>query len=244
MKKSSKVATDDEQRARLEALDFTWRIISEFRDGSFAGRDPIVTRFPPSLGPGEKMFCFGDYQRAYFGVGDAGVSSTFVAGGTGVLGLGMLAATGAAAMSAKGKAQAASVPAWRFLDAGSVFISDRGFYLESRSGLFSFSFESLAEADMVSPAVMQFGANMAGGVYQRFRLHANYAEMMMLTWAWHRHPSHPFLVSYLAHGLRDDSGSLPPPPRQIHPPKPTKALPPVDRAAGKPPPPPPPTGGL
>ncbi|MFV0525911.1 MAG: hypothetical protein ACK5RL_15605 [Acidimicrobiales bacterium] len=214
------------ERERATALQFTALVVQEYLDGTFAGRAPLTTRFPPSIANGEKIVCCSHYYRDWFGPAGDGSYSTFIAGGTGAFGVGLLAATAMASASARSRAARNARPAWRPLDEGELYVSDHGVYLEGRLGLHPFSWQSIAECDLLAPSTLRYGATMNDGTYHRFQVVSLYAELVMLSWAIVRHPAHPYLSRYLS-VLRADDPASPPPPGATLPPGPGSTTGPV-----------------
>ena len=99
---------------------------------------------------------------------------------------------------ARKNAAAAAQLAWRPLDAGTVYFSDHGFYLESNGVPLPFSWMGIVSCDAIGEGVVQFGANMDSGTFERFRFFSPFAELLLLSWALSQHQGHPYLVSYLS----------------------------------------------
>ncbi len=171
-------------------------LIGEYMDGGFADRDPLQTRFPPSIAQGEKIVCFGQFTRQWLGAIGNGSYGSIVAGGTGAFGAALLVGSAIGNARARNHAAANAQITWRQYDSGNIYFSDHGFYLETTQALLPFAFGSLAECDMVTPGMVQIGCELTTGGYHRFRLQSHYAELVMLSWAIMRHPSHPYLASY------------------------------------------------
>lgn len=185
--------------ARSVALHYTGTIVTCL----FANRYPpaeirVRTDFPPAFSVDERIWVQGDYLLEEFGATGDGTYETShtIVGGTGVLGLTMLAATwgASAAGNRRRREQAAQamVPHWHQVDQGTLYVSVLGLYLRSPGGLSTWPWGAITEADIPQPGVFVFTGVSAGGPV-RLAVGSHWAELVFAAWALARHPRHPRL---------------------------------------------------
>ncbi|MCE4026947.1 hypothetical protein LXM50_13290 [Microbacterium sp. Au-Mic1] len=176
------------------AMWHTCRIAYELESGLASTSAPIATMFP--LVEGETAIAAGPLIiDEYKSAGDGSYqSSTFLAGGTGVFGLALLAATAtaSAAGNANRRAQAAqnAALAWRHQTSGQITVTNHGFYIQDLQGLWRWDWGSidLLQAAGPSTVVMQ-GQSTRGPL--TWRLFSDWAELVFVLWAHARHRQHP-----------------------------------------------------
>ncbi|MDL5158954.1 hypothetical protein [Actinomycetospora termitidis] len=161
-------------------------------------KQTIASSFPPCYAPDERFWASGPYSLSlYFAMGDGSYeSSTTIAGGTGLLGMALLAATatGSAVGNARRRREAAAlaVPQWHVVQQGVLHASGYGVYLQSAEyGLGSWDWWSLLSAEMLAPGVVQFQGRDTGP----FVIASDWAELVFVTWAICRFPGHHQLVT-------------------------------------------------
>lgn len=188
---------DDHDTAIWHTLD----ILAAVLTSQLQERPATMSPFPPSMGPGERMLSQGGYDRLqYMAAGDGSYdSSMFIAGGTGVLGLGLLAGTALASAagnaSRRSRAQEAAQERWRPLDSGLLWISTHGFYLQNPHGLLPWSWPAVTSAMVAGPAAVHLQGQTDGGVAVSWIVRSHFAELLFVLWALYRHPGHPQLVT-------------------------------------------------
>lgn len=120
-----------------------------------------------------------------------------VAYGTGRVGLALLAGSlaGSAIGNAHRKAQAAAAAQvkWRPELAGSVIVTNLGFYLQDYTGVVWWNWESIDLLQVAGFNLLLMQGNSANGVVT-WRLTGNWVELIFVLWALNRHPNHPQLL--------------------------------------------------
>ncbi len=186
--------------SRDEILLYSCRIADTIRSGGDVSVIPeVLAPFPPPLSPLERLWAAGPFTLLDFRtLGDGSwQTNSFLVGGTGKVGMGLLAGSlignAAARSRARSAAAADAVPRWVPIDQGMVFASQFGFHMHTPSVL-SWSWESVTGANMVAPGAMQFSGESRNGPVS-LMLQSDWAELIFITWAMARHPRHPQLVS-------------------------------------------------
>jgi hypothetical protein len=159
----------------------------------------IVGSFPPRLGPDEQLWVCGAYAAyEHVAVGDGTYrQNSFIVGGTGPLGLALLATTFGVDVlrrkQADERARADMQPRWVESQRGDLWVGRYGFYLQSsNSQLLPWSWHAISQAEVDSPHnVHLVGATAHGPV--AWMLHSVYAELVFVLWALTCHPGHPQL---------------------------------------------------
>ncbi len=181
---------------RAAALERT-RAINDALDGGWYER--IVdqpTTFAPPFGHRERMLAGGAFTlfeyAAAGGKGRRGPGILFL--GTSPIGLavtaGVLAVQGARAVQSR---REAAQEGWRQIDQGWVTVSDHGFHLQTATGLHTWDWNSILEAQLVAPGeLLVTGRGRTREV--RWILRTDWAELVFTLWARVRHPRHPQFV--------------------------------------------------
>lgn len=159
---------------------------------------PVGTMFP--LVEGEIALAVGPLiVDEYRAAGDGTYqTSTFVAGGSGVFGLAMLAATagGSAIGNANRRARAAQNAAvmWRHQTSGHITVTTHGFYIHDQQGLWRWDWDSIDLLQVAGPStVVMQGRSTRGPL--TWRLFSDWAELVFVLWAHSRHRQHPQYLS-------------------------------------------------
>lgn len=85
-----------------------------------------------------------------------------------------------------------SQPRWVVDARGAIWISTAGFYLRTPTGLYPWGWDAVRAACLIGPAAVRVdGAGAASAV--SWVLRTDWAELLLLLWTMHRHPSHPQL---------------------------------------------------
>lgn len=157
-------------------------------------QESVGTMFP--LVAGERALAVGPLiVDEYKAAGDGSYqTSTFVAGGTGVFGLAMLAATagGSAIGNANRRARAAqdATLAWRPQTSGHVTVTTLGFYIHDLQGLWRWDWGSIDLLQVAGPStVVMQGRSTRGPL--TWRLFSDWAELIFVLWAHARYRQHP-----------------------------------------------------
>ncbi|MEV1295208.1 hypothetical protein [Pseudonocardia sp. NPDC049635] len=185
--------------ARSVALHYTSKIASHL----FANRVPppeieVRTDFAPMFAPNERIWVQGPYTLEEFSATGDGTYETrhTIVGGTGLLGMTMLAATlGASAAGNKRRRQqaaAAMVPHWHVVDQGTIFVSYLGMYMQSTNGFFTWPWGAIPQGDLPQPEVFAFTGMTPNGSVQ-LAVNSVWAELVFVAWALARHRRHPRL---------------------------------------------------
>lgn len=182
--------------------------------GRIHDRPVVATPFRPHLGPRhphpdnqERVLAQGGFELlTHRPVGDGSYvhdGGFFLAAGRGGLGLSAGVLAGRAIGNARRRARAAAdtVPRWVPDDAGTVWVSTHGFYLQTPRGLYGWPWAPIVSAQLVGPGALhvQGGESVGGPV--SWVLRSDWAELVFVVWAMNVHPGHPQLV---------DGGWLPP----------------------------------
>lgn len=152
-----------------------------------------------ALQPNELAFAAGpfaiDSLRAA-GDGSYVQNSSFVFG-TGVLGaamtLGTLAANAGSNAARRNRAIQDAQVMWRPDSNGLITVTNQGFYIQTHSGHFRWSWSAIKLAQMSSFSVLVFQGESARGPVT-WRLTSDWAELIFALWALMVHPSHPQFV--------------------------------------------------
>ncbi|WP_345216788.1 hypothetical protein [Georgenia halophila] len=128
----------------------------------------------------------GSYQRGgglFLGTGPIGLAATGV----------FAAARFAGNRSRKKRAEADAVPRWVQVDTGQLIVSDRGFYLETRSGLHSWNYDDINQVEMAAPSHLIMAGTSANGPV-RWIIRSDWAELIFVLWVNRFAPRHPQLA--------------------------------------------------
>jgi len=187
--------TDDDT-----AIWHTLDILAAMLSGRASARPPLATPFPPHLAPGELILVEGPFLLSSFYATSDGSStqSTMFVAGTGAFGAAAVVTSlvGSALVNASREkaARAAATPAWRPCDSGTVYVSTRGFYLQTNTGLYPWDWSSVSSATVVGRSRV----NIQGDSRQdavSWILQSPWAELIFTLWAVARHPTHPQIVT-------------------------------------------------
>jgi hypothetical protein len=212
--------------AHDSALYATCEIATAVAQGQGDQLPVLAHSFALDLAPNDRLLASGGYALDWWGAAGDGsyMTSSFIAGGTGVFGLGLLAATaiGSSARNARAKRNAAADAAdrWRPVDAGTVHVSYFGFYLtDGQCGFRRFGWHDLVQASVTEVGGMHFHAATSGGGSSDFFLRSDWAELLFVMWAMYRNQHHPQLIggSWLDAGFlaRCRQNGYRPPPLQL-----------------------------
>ena len=186
--------------ARDSVLYATCEIFVAAVNGRLKERSIPAHTFAPQFSLDEQVLAAGEYDLAWWGaVGNGSYERhTFIAGGSGALGVGLLGATalGSAIGNASRRNQAAldSTGMWRLVERGIVNISDRGVYLQSPVSFRPFAWSHIMQADLAAQTVLQFVVQTSSGV-EHLALTSDWAELVFVLWALAVHRNHPRLVT-------------------------------------------------
>jgi hypothetical protein len=163
------------------------------------GIPEILSSFPPSLGPDERLWASGPYIACEFrplGDGTWQTSNTFVAG-TGTLGLslavGSLVAGAVSRSKARDRAAADAVARWVPAHQGQLFVSGYGFYFHTPQ-VFSWRWSDIDEATVTAAGETRISGHSTRGPTM-WAIASDWAELVFVLWALARHPRHPQLVN-------------------------------------------------
>ncbi|WP_244925015.1 hypothetical protein [Actinomyces bowdenii] len=188
---------------------------------------PVSPRIDPVrrvLAADETMLATCDAELLMWRRGDATYNPSrgfFLAGGP--VGLALTAAFfgGQAYLNHRRKraAEADAVEKWRHLARARLTVSTHGIYLGTGEGIMPVPFEQVQEARITAPGEIVMAATNASGS-ARWKLRAQWAELVLVLWAVRHLPDHPQLVSRswlpadwlahaAAHGYEVDTGPWP-----------------------------------
>jgi hypothetical protein len=182
------------------ALWYTLDILAAWLGGGLEARPPVLTPFAPSLGQGERVLTEGSYQLSeYVALGDGSYDhSTFIAGGTGLLGMTLLAGTiaGSAIGNSRRRAEAErdARERWHPVAWGTLAVSTHGFYLTNQYGLNPWSWYGVSAATVVGPGAVHLQGQGSHGPTS-WIVQSDWAELLFVAWAVTRHRHHPQLVT-------------------------------------------------
>ncbi|PFG34061.1 hypothetical protein [Sanguibacter antarcticus] len=198
-------------------------IVDRSLNGTLDMRPLSPVTFRTAFGSDEKMLAVGGFQRCSFRpVGDGSYSQSsgmFLATGRGALAATALFA-GAQAIgnsSRRAAARADATARWAVDDAGSLFVSTHGFYMQSRTGFFPWPWEPVSSMELVGPRTVHLQGQGIDGTVS-WLLRSDWAELLLVQWALHEHPSHPQLGRWIPPGWEERyaeqvlTGSAPPQP--------------------------------
>ncbi|WP_322783182.1 hypothetical protein [Actinomyces bowdenii] len=172
----------------------------------------------------ETMLATCDAELLMWRRGDATYNPSrgfFLAGGP--VGLALTAAFfgGQAYLNNRRKkaAEADAVEKWRHLARARLTVSTHGIYLGTGEGIMPVPFEQVQEVQLTAPGEIVMAATNASGS-ARWKLRAQWAELVLVLWAVRYLPNHPQLVSgswlpadwlthAAAHGYEVDTGPWP-----------------------------------
>lgn len=205
------------------AILHTRDILDRARNGTLDVRGSTPVPFRLSFGADEKMLVSGGFQRCTFrAVGDGSYSHSsgmFLATGRGGLAATALFA-GAQALgnsSRRAAARADAMERWAVDDAGTLHLSTSGFYMQSRAGLFPWSWGPVASMELLGPRTVHLQGQSDDGPVS-WLLRSDWAELLLVLWAIHEHPTHPQLGQWIPPGWeeryaeRSLDDAAPPPP--------------------------------
>lgn len=158
----------------------------------------LDTSFPPSLGPGERLWAAGQFQLFnYQPIGDGSYihnSGWFFATG----GAGLLATAGFAAARASGNrsrrdaAAAAAQPRWTPIESGTLMLGSHGLYMHTMNGLWPWGWPAFTSMSMMAAGTLHVDGNSDRGSVS-WILESEWSELAFIMWALHIHPKHPQL---------------------------------------------------
>lgn len=187
--------------ARQAALHLTETVANALLQGIPPASLPTVhAPFPPQFAADERLWAVGPFRLHDFrALGDGTyMQDQSWAFGTGVLGVGLMAATWGTRIIGnnrrRAEAEAAMVPRWVEIDAGELHAGTHGFYLRSPQGFGAWSWPSIFSAEMLGPGWLRFDGDARHGPVN-WSVVSDWAELLFLTWAAARHPQHPQLVN-------------------------------------------------
>ncbi|CAM3104231.1 hypothetical protein ACSL103130_11840 [Actinomyces slackii] len=209
--------------------DFVWwntaAVLTAARRGQRPSPvSPMIDPVRPVMAPDEVMLATCDAELLMWRRGDATYNPSrgfFLAGGP--VGLALTAAFlgGQAYLNSRRKkaAQADAVEKWRHLARARLTVSTHGIYLGTGEGIMPIPFSQVQEVHLTGTgeAVMA-AANSAGTA--RWKLRAQWAELVLILWSVRHMPNHPqvvrrswlpqdWLVHAAAHGYGVDTGPWP-----------------------------------
>lgn len=182
------------------AIWHTRAILRHLREGRPHALPQVATAFPPQLGPDERVLAVGRFELLTFrAVGDG--SYQHDGGFFFATGLGGLAATAAVAgvraagnSRRRGAAAADAVPRWVVDDAGVLFVSTHGFYLDTGRAFLPWAWPHVDTMQLVAPRAVHLQGRSTDGPVS-WILQADWAELVFVLWCLVRHPAHPQLTS-------------------------------------------------
>lgn len=193
--------------AELSSSDVAiWRTVwinDRIDAGTFHTVEELPTSFAPHLGGGERVLAGGPFSLFAFAPGGDGTYLHKSGGGgflisnrPGVMAAGasfMLAGAAARAVGNSRRRRQAELQAqaqWQQIDAGMVFVSQHGFYLQTPQGLHPWGWESLQAAELVGPGQTVLSGQSESGAVQ-WVLGSDWSELVFTLWARAHHPKHP-----------------------------------------------------
>lgn len=182
------------------AVWHTLDIMRRIDRGRLHERPPVATTFAPQIARDEHGLACGPFRLlGYCTAGDGSYvhnSSTFFAWGRGGLAMtaGFAAGQAIGNASRRSRARADAQLAWREIDRGHLWVCDRGFYLDTPGGLFTWEWTAVSSMQLVAPASVQVTGNSTSGQIQ-WIIESDWAELVLTVWAYHCHPNHPQYIS-------------------------------------------------
>jgi hypothetical protein len=184
---------------REQALQYTARIVRMAQTGKLKDQPCLAHTF--AIDRDEHLYAAGAYTLHWWGtLGDGSWStSSFIAGGTGAVGMGMLVGSAIGNYNSRNRARrqaaANAALAWRPVDTGQVHVSDYGIYLtRGHHGIRRYRWTSITEADLHQPGVVFYNANTTDGPVQ-YLLRSDWAELIFAFWCLARNPNHPRFIA-------------------------------------------------
>ena len=167
------------------ALWHTLDILAMSLTGTLGQRPAVPTSFAPAWGPAETILAQGPYELMLFTAADGG---SFLIGGTGGLGLALLA--GSAIYSASRRTEK-----WRQVDHGQLSASTHGFYLASTVGLRPWSWDGIDAVTVAGPRAVYLQGRSDQGAQVCWGVRSDWAELLFVLWALARHRQAPQLLN-------------------------------------------------
>ncbi|MDO5728604.1 MAG: hypothetical protein Q4P71_03140 [Actinomycetaceae bacterium] len=188
---------------RPSALDAMARAHREITTRGYTGQLSKVRPLRPTFDAvNERMIATGHFQvHQYMPKNEAyrPVSGLFLA--TGKIGLMLTAAVMGTQYVVNRRRKARAIEEarvkWRLIGEGVITISTHGFYLEDEKGIYHWSWKGIAQAELTAPGHFMMVTNEQP-VPTRWIIATEWAELLLLLWAHHRHPTHPQYVNYQA----------------------------------------------
>lgn len=166
------------------ALWHTLDILAMRLTGTLDRRPTVLTSFAHAWGPDETILAQGPYELMQFTAADGG---SFLIGGTGGLGLALLAGT--AIYSANRRTEK-----WRRVDQGQLSVSTHGFYLASAAGLRPWSWDGIDAVTVAGPGAVYLQGRSDQGAAVCWGVGSDWSELLFVLWALARHRQHPQLL--------------------------------------------------
>ncbi|WP_158888674.1 hypothetical protein [Amycolatopsis anabasis] len=185
---------------RDEALRYTCYLAALLAGGHDLSQvAEVFAPFPATNTEDERLWVMGPFLLSDFrslGDGSWQVTTPMVFG-TGALGVGLVAGSligGSIAKSrARRAAQMAAIPRWVPIEQGTLYVSQRGFYLHTPR-VMRWHWEAVTSAAMVAPATVHLAGNSDNGPIS-WILQSDWAELVFVSWAYTMHPRHPQLIT-------------------------------------------------
>lgn len=186
---------------RDSVLFASCQIIADLRAGRIASRPQLAHTFTLSLGgDNERLLASGNYLLDWWGrTGNGSYStSSFIAGGTGALGIGLLAATAISSSSrnsaARSNAAAAATVMWPARRRQHRSHHELRLLPHRRTPRIPLIRMGLDhEGDLDYQGMFRFQANMRTGTTEQFMIRSDWAELIFVCWTLARNQGHPRL---------------------------------------------------
>ncbi|MGH7744419.1 MAG: hypothetical protein ACREQ5_06295 [Candidatus Dormibacteria bacterium] len=184
---------------RDEVLSYTCTLAAELAAGGpVTSAWEVAAPFPTTLGEELPLWGSGAFTlHEWRAPGDGSWQpNQTIAFGTGAVGAGLTIGSllgGVIGNSrARRAAEAAATPRWMQTDGGGLYLSHRGFYLDT-ARVVAWDWTSVTSATMAKPGAVQISGNSEYGPIS-WALCSDWAELLFITWALTRHPRHPQLI--------------------------------------------------
>lgn len=138
-------------------------VLARLDDHSLHTQTPVPSPFPPSLGPAEHMLAAGPYERLTVSTVDHRIVGPD------------------------------ATPRWAPARGGTVWLSQRGIYLQSETGLWACPWSVVESVDLLGPRRIGLTRPSSRGPVV-LGLRSDWAELAFVLWARLRRPDHPLLV--------------------------------------------------